>query len=200
MHLPPLPPTDATCYHKVGNVIIHPSAAIAAGVLLCAEQDSSIQIGAGACIGMGSILHAQGGRLEIAEGAIVGAGALVMGSSKIGIHACVGAASTIINSEVASGAVVPPGSLLGDTSRQGLTSPPTATASPGFTPQPFAPESLNGNEHSALVPSGSETAIAPQRNTTVSGVDYINRLKGKLFPEAEVSTHSQSLTEDVWVE
>jgi carbon dioxide concentrating mechanism protein CcmN len=170
-------------------------------VLLCAEQGSSIQIGAGACIGMGCILHAQGGsRLEIAEGAIVGAGVLVMGSSKIGTHACVGAATTIIGSEVASGAVVPPGSLLGDTSRQGLTSPPTTTASPGFTPQPFAPESLNGNEHSALVPSESETAIAPKPNVPVSGVDYINRLRGKLFPQAEASTANQSLTEDVWAE
>jgi carbon dioxide concentrating mechanism protein CcmN len=200
MHLPPLPPTDATCYHKVGNVTIHPSAAIAAGVLLCAEQGSSIQIGAGACVGMGSILHAQGGRLEVAEGAIVGAGVLVMGSSKIGIHACVGSATTIINNEVANGAVVPPGSLLGDTSRQGSTTPSTRTASPVFAPQPFAPESLNGNEHSALVVTREETAIAPQPNVSVSGVDYINRLKGKLFPQAEVSTADQSLTEDVWAE
>ncbi len=117
-HLPPLAPLNYPQAKCVGDVFIHPHAVIAAGVLLWAEPGSRLEIGAGACIGMGTILHASHGTMLIATGASLGAGVLFIGSGDVGSQACIGAATTMINTSVAAGAVIPPGSLLGDTSRQ----------------------------------------------------------------------------------
>ncbi len=80
-----------------GEVTIDPSAAIAPGVLLQASPNSRIIIGAGACIGLGSILHAYEGTLEVEAGANLGAGVLVVGKGKIGANACIGSTTTILN-------------------------------------------------------------------------------------------------------
>lgn len=117
-HLPPLAPLNYPQAKCVGDVFIHPHAVIAAGVLLWAEPGSRLEIGAGACIGMGTILHASHGIMLIATGASLGAGVLFIGCGEVGPQACVGAATTLINTSVGAGAVIPPGSLLGDTSRQ----------------------------------------------------------------------------------
>ncbi len=116
-HLPPLAPLNYPQAKCIGEVFIHPHAVVASGVLLWAESGSRLEIAAGACIGMGTILHASHGTMLIATGASLGAGVLFMGSGEIGPQACVGAATTIINTSVPAGAVIPPGSLLGDTSR-----------------------------------------------------------------------------------
>ncbi len=104
--------------HIDGDVIIHPSAVIAPGVILQAATNSKIVIGAGVCLGMGSILQVSEGILEIEAGANLGAGFLMVGEGKIGTNACIGAATTVFNSSVARGQVIPPGSILGDGSRQ----------------------------------------------------------------------------------
>ena len=104
--------------HIHGDVIIHPSAVIAPGVVLQAATNSKIVIGAGVCLGMGSILQVSEGILEIEAGANLGAGFLMVGEGKIGANACIGAATTVFNCSVAPGQVIPSGSILRDNSRQ----------------------------------------------------------------------------------
>ncbi len=48
-----------------GSVTIHPSVAIAPGVLFQTDPESQIIIAAGACIGIGVILHTHKGILEV---------------------------------------------------------------------------------------------------------------------------------------
>ncbi|MDJ1167827.1 hypothetical protein PMG71_00120 [Roseofilum sp. BLCC_M154] len=100
-----------------GEVSIDPSAVVAPGVVLIANPQSRIAIAAGVCIGMGVVLHADGGTLRVEEGAILGAGVLVVGSGTIGARACVGPVSTVFNYSVEPEQVVAPGSLLGDRGR-----------------------------------------------------------------------------------
>jgi len=71
MHLSPLQPISNSHFYVGGNVIIH-SAAIAPGVLLQADPESQIIIAAGVCVGMGTILHAHAGILEVESGANIG--------------------------------------------------------------------------------------------------------------------------------
>ncbi|AFY95290.1 hypothetical protein [Chamaesiphon minutus] len=103
--------------HLNGNVSIDPSAAIAPGVLLQAEANSQITIGAGVCIGAGTIVHAAGGNLEIGAGVCLGRGVLILGSGSIERNACIGAGTTAIDPQIEEGAAIPPHSLLGDRSR-----------------------------------------------------------------------------------
>ncbi|BCL37044.1 transferase [Nostoc sp. MS1] len=107
-----------------GEVTIHPSAVIAPGVILQAAANSKIIIGAGVCIGMGSILQVDEGTIEVEPGVSLGAGFLMVGQGKIGMNACIGAATTLFNCSVAPALVVPPGSILGDTTRQLATEAP----------------------------------------------------------------------------
>ncbi|HCF28910.1 MAG TPA: transferase [Cyanobacteria bacterium UBA11049] len=112
-----------------GEVTIDPSAAIAPGVMLQADPNSQIIIAAGACIGMGTVLHARNGILEIEAGATIGAGVLLIGRGKIGANACIGSATTILNCSIAPEQVVAPNSLLGDTSRKVETAIDSTTTS-----------------------------------------------------------------------
>ncbi|MBD2187037.1 LbetaH domain-containing protein [Pseudanabaena mucicola] len=111
-YLPPLEPIGDFRSYVCGDVVIDQTAAIAAGVLIQADQGGRIMIAAGVCIGMGVVLHAQGGILEIGAGANLGAGVLVYGTSKIGEGACIGASSSIVRAVIAKGAIVPPCSLI----------------------------------------------------------------------------------------
>jgi carbon dioxide concentrating mechanism protein CcmN len=106
-----------------GEVSVHPSAAIAPGVLLQADPGCAITVGAGVCIGMGAIIHAflnaqddeiQDGKLEISAGANLGAGVLILGNSKLRENCCIGSNSTVLHSTVGQGMVLPPNSVLAD--------------------------------------------------------------------------------------
>ena len=97
MHSLPPSLTPNTHYAVSGNVSIDPSAAIAPGSLLLAEPGCTLTIGAGACVGTGSVLHAFGGNLVVEVGAILGSAVLLVGNGSIGEYACVGAMSTLIN-------------------------------------------------------------------------------------------------------
>ncbi|WP_341526637.1 transferase [Nostoc sp. UHCC 0302] len=118
MTVPPLRLSNNFDSYISGEVTIHPSAVLAPGVILQAVENSKIIIGPGVCIGMGSILQANEGTLEVEVGANLGAGFLMVGKGKIGANACIGSATTVFNCSVEPGQVVPPGSILGDTSRR----------------------------------------------------------------------------------
>jgi carbon dioxide concentrating mechanism protein CcmN len=118
MSVPPLRLSDNFNSYISGEVIIHPSAVIAPGVILQAGQKSKIIISSGVCIGTGSILQVHEGTLEIGANANLGAGFLMVGPGKVGENACIGSATTIFNGFVPPGEVVPPGSILGENSRE----------------------------------------------------------------------------------
>ncbi|MFB2895798.1 carbon dioxide concentrating mechanism protein [Aerosakkonemataceae cyanobacterium BLCC-F50] len=117
MYSPPLQPLCNPQSYVSGDVTIDPSAVIGPGVLLAAEPNSRIVIAAGVCIGMGTIIHAQQGSLEVETGAVLGAGVLVVGAGKIGANACVGSCTTVLYSSIEPKQVISFGSLIGDKSR-----------------------------------------------------------------------------------
>ncbi|TVU54285.1 MAG: carbon dioxide concentrating mechanism protein, partial [Arthrospira sp. PLM2.Bin9] len=129
-------------YYVSGDVTIDPSVAIAPGVVITAAPDSQIAIAPGVCIGMGTIIHADQGILEIDKGVCIGNTVLIVGAGKIGSLACIGSESTLINSDIPSQHVVASGSLIGDQSRQvnfsvsGVDFIPEAEAEPEMKPQP----------------------------------------------------------------
>ncbi|MBW4682011.1 MAG: carbon dioxide concentrating mechanism protein [Microcoleus vaginatus WJT46-NPBG5] len=202
MYLPLLRPIGSADFFVSGDVVIDECAAIAPGVILQADAGCRMTIAAGACVGMGAILHAHKGNLEVAAGAIIGAGVLLVGTSKIGANACIGACSTIVSCDIEPEQVVPAGSVFGDNSRQrGLNpEPPAAPASAGpndsveqsnpdvsETPA-SAPEST---EPSPDADASDTTEAAPevpaQPQTATHGQRQLNRLMLTLFP------HGQSL-------
>jgi carbon dioxide concentrating mechanism protein CcmN len=124
-YLPPLEPIGDFRSYVCGDVVIDQTAAIASGVLIQADDGGKIIIGAAVCIGMGAVLHAQDGLLEIGAGANLGAGVLVYGTTKIGEGACIGASSSIVRAVIAKGAIVPPCSLI-----SGLEQGEIVTATP----------------------------------------------------------------------
>lgn len=152
----------------VGDVTIHPSAAIAPGAIFQAAPDSQIIIGAGACIGAGAIIQAYQGVIEVESGAIVGSKVLVIGAAKIGSNACIGAEATIYNASVDPMADVPPKALLGDSSRQ-LKS----TADP-------AQNSVEAELVDESPAVETQRATSPQKS--VVGQVYVNNLLLTLFP------------------
>lgn len=211
MPLPPLQPISTSHFYMSGDVTIHDGAAIAPGAILQADPDGQIIIKAGACIGMGVILHANQGTLQVETGAILGAGVLVVGKGKIGANACIGAATTIWNASIAPNQIVPSGSLVGDTTRQvsepqetaiaseeslngrASSSPPATTAdtSSSGSPPATADTSSSGDD-STDTPSASSTSdITPSPSAPetpgslgapVYGAANLNRLLGTLFP------------------
>jgi len=137
-YLPPLEPIGDFRSYVCGDVVIDQTAAIASGVLIQADDGGKIIIGAAVCIGMGAVLHAQDGLLEIGAGANLGAGVLVYGTTKIGEGACIGASSSIVRAIIANGAIVPPCSL------------------------------ISGLEQSAIVTATSESVVANSVERTVT--------------------------------
>lgn len=202
MYLPLLRPIGSADFFVSGDVVIDECAAIAPGVILQADAGCRITIAAGACVGMGAILHAHQGNLEVAAGAIIGAGVLVVGTSKIGANACIGACSTILSSDIEQKQVVPAGSVFGDSSRQRVLTPEppadTHVAGPNDSVEPSNPEvsetPANTPESTDPTPDAAAsdtTEAAPevpaQPQTATHGQRQLNRLMLTLFP------HGQSL-------
>ncbi|MBM0742533.1 carbon dioxide concentrating mechanism protein [Phormidium sp. CLA17] len=200
-----LRPISISHYYISGDVTIQEGVAIAPGVLIQADPDSRVVIKTGACIGIGAILHASNGVLEIGEGANIGAEALLVGQVSIGRNACIGAASTILNRSVASGALVPPGSLLGDTSR-----PPEELQAndAGFSPPagsaPIKKPSSTSQDPNQLSASPlANHSAPPAQSLNVCGQGYVNQLLGKMFPHHIINQPAASSTqlssaEDPW--
>ena len=128
--------------HLDGNVSIDPTAAIAPGVLLQAEANSRITIGAGVCIGAGTIIHASGGNIDIGAGVCIGRGVLIVGTGLVDRNACIGAGTTIINPQIEADNVVATHSILGDTSRGevSVVETPARSTSPADPPAVNPPD------------------------------------------------------------
>jgi carbon dioxide concentrating mechanism protein CcmN len=202
-------PGEITPSYRSGDVSIDPSAIIAPGVLLQADLDSRIIIGAGVCIGLDTIIHASGGTLEIQQGSCLAMGVLILGAGTIGKYVCIGSETTAIDPQIDRGEVVPPGSLLGDRSRTLDTV--TIDAEPvveEFTPAPVesTPDPWGGVEAATVeTPISTPELSQPiadssvkleipepiaQENLTnipvpksVAGKEHFDRLKRKLFPD-----------------
>ncbi|HIK48341.1 hypothetical protein [Thermosynechococcus sp. M55_K2018_012] len=202
MPLPPLALPPSPAVRIVGDVVVDPQAVLAPGVLLWAEAGASIRIAAGVCIGMGSVIHAHGGTIEIGEGVNIGAGVLLIGTVAIGPHACIGASTTVMQTTIPAGAVVAAGSLLGDSSRR--WHPPTETSHPQESavsaedPWQEPPTTANSSENSTPdqqdstdAPSGHqespaaappETSTSPTPKTSVVyGQAYVSKMFAKMF-------------------
>ncbi len=123
IYLPPPQPILNKDIRISGDVEVHPTASLAQGVILQAASESRIVIGADVCIGMGVIINACQGSVEIGDGAILGAGVLIIGESKIGNNSCIGTSTTIFRHNIAPMAVIEPGSILGDVSRPAASTP-----------------------------------------------------------------------------
>ncbi len=213
MYLPPLQPVSNSNIYVSGDVTIDPGAVIAPGAILQAAPNSRIAIAEGACIGMGVVLNAYQGAIEVESGAVLGAGVLVIGKSKIGSNACIGAATTIFNSSIESMVVVPAGSLIGDPSRQvgAISEPETVTngqsavaaESPSQKPElvtdqtsaveaespPPQPETISEPEVE-VAPNNSEPEPSPPKEKVpVVGQIYINKLLLTLFPQGQSLNH-----------
>lgn len=202
MHLPLLPLSRNHYIYTEGEVSIDPSAAISSGVILRADPDSKIIIGDGVCIGIGAILHAHQGILEVEAGANLGAGVLVVGQGKIGINACIGALTTIWNASIEPWQVVPPSSLVGDQGRQSPDISKASTASDSLqVPDTTSSStntmdqfSVNGQAPSTTDVVSTETSNAdlvvespmeqqnPEVDSSVYGQGNLNRLLKTLFP------------------
>lgn len=195
MHLQYPQPVGISEVYVSGDVTIHPSAVLAPGVILQAAPGSRIVIEAGACVGMGAVLKAYQGDIEVANGAVLGAGVLVIGCGKIGGNACVGVATTVFNASVDSGVVVPPGSIVGDSTRQvevlQIKSVPSAAASVEVSVEesPKQPQTAKATE--AAAQNGSEPASPQPQNAQVFGQVYVNKLLFTLFPERNLNSRDQ---------
>lgn len=182
-----LQPISHSHFFASGDVTVHDSAAIAPGVLLKADPNSRIVIGAGVCIGIGSILHARDGTIEVAEGANLGAEVLVVGAGTIGAQACVGSATTIFNTSVGWGQVIPPGSLVGDNSRPAPELQATETVP---IPDATVNETDIASESEEVETSDPWQDEPPESSASVSKVQvygkvYVNQLLVKMFPHQQ---------------
>lgn len=217
MSLPPLQlrPISTSHYYTSGDVTIHNGAAIAPGVLIQADPDSQVIIKAGACIGIGAILHAHHGTVEVGEGANIGAEVLLIGQVMIGARACVGSASTILNSSIDRGQIVPPGSLIGDTSRppEELHVTDTVFLPPQSEKPSNASQAADLPEETTPTLTPSSTTEEPQPSTESSGMNvygqvYVNQLLVKMFPHSRKSEqlpqsqleNSKPQAEDPWAD
>ncbi|KJH73453.1 LbetaH domain-containing protein [Aliterella atlantica] len=185
MHLPPLQPISNSQFYVSGNVTVDPGAAIAPGVLLQADPDSEIKIASGVCIGMGAILHAHKGKLEIAEGTNVGTGVLIVGDCQIGANACIGSMTTIFNSSVSRGEVISPGSLIGDKSRQ-AEQKVIETDDRISEPEPNVDNgAVDTSDRSEVAPQPEEISSSADNNTPVYGQARLNQLLSTLLPHRQ---------------
>jgi carbon dioxide concentrating mechanism protein CcmN len=208
MYLSPLQLSSNSQIYMSGDVVVDEGAAIAPGVILQADPDSRISIAPGVCIGMGVILHAREGTLEIGAGAILGAGVLVVGSGTIGANACIGAGTTLINPCIDKMQFLPAGSLIGDTSRQVALEPESAPNKPQAEPPELSdPWSANEPETASEPPVAAPEERSPQPEPTAQerssepetaqvptilyGQAHIDRLLGTLFPHRQAFKRSQ---------
>lgn len=195
MYLPPLRLDRGFESYTSGDLRIDPSAAIAPGTILQAEQDCHIEIGAGACIGAGAIIHAVEGSIKIGSGVALGSGVLVVGHVKIGANACIGSVTTIWNQNVDAGAVIAPGSLIAPLGRQ-VPEVNGAIAPSSSEPKLVKKVSVEVSEVTDLAtakPESTEITTVDNsgdRKPKVYGQDKLNQMLESLFPHRQALKQS----------
>lgn len=212
IYLPPPQPVLNKDIRLSGDVEIHPTASLAPGVILQAAPNHRIVIGADVCIGMGVIINANQGSVEVGSGAILGSGVLIVGACKIAQNACIGTAVTIFQINVEAMTVIEPGSVLGDVSRkinieeqpdknEVSNSSPSKQASktkqskvgsngyysPKSQVNQTAVENTKNFQQKTTIPPTpmTETTVSPETKSEkepVVGQVYINQLLVTLFP------------------
>jgi carbon dioxide concentrating mechanism protein CcmN len=193
LSLPPLQSINDSHFYISGDVTIHPSAAIAPGVMLQADPDSHLIVAAGVCIGTGSVLHAHQGILLIDVGATLGSGVLILGSGRIGANACIGPMTTILDTSIEPHQSVPSGSLIGDGSRQliqteapeivELSEPPSA---PEAQPLGSASPQSTGSQPASETNETNQSAPASEGTThVVYGRAYLEKIMITMFPHRQ---------------
>ncbi|MCS6959415.1 MAG: hypothetical protein RMK91_05130 [Pseudanabaenaceae cyanobacterium SKYGB_i_bin29] len=172
MYLASLQPL--TTAYTYGNVAVDPTAVIAPGVLLQADEGCRITIGAGVCVGMGTIIHAHKGDITIGSGANLGAAVLVVGKVEIGQGSCIGTGATIYNIDIGAGQIIPSGALI----TQETPSPPSqeTTAQEGTPPSEPTPTAQ------------IETEVRQVQQGVSYGQMQLNRLMVKIFPHRQPSS------------
>ncbi|MBE9045153.1 carbon dioxide concentrating mechanism protein [Pleurocapsales cyanobacterium LEGE 10410] len=182
MYLPPPQPILNQDIRVSGDVEIHPTASLAPGVILQAAPDSSIVIGADVCIGMGVIINAHQGAIEIESGAILGSGVLIIGKSKIGKNACVGTSTTVFHQDIAAMVVIEPGSIIGDISRKIVSEDQRNTKDNNDNSQ-FSEKPPQNNS------KASDNNFATQANQSVKQ-DFVQE-QNSTIPHVETSAETQ---------
>lgn len=189
MYIPPLHPSSNLNSYVSGDVTIDPNAAIASGVLIQANPNSRIVIGAGVCIGMGSILHAHEGTLEVEAGVTLGAGVLVIGKGKIGANSCIGPTTTILNPSIEPGQVIVAGSVIGDKSRQSEVTGEAIAGVASSTPSPPSASSQSQSLPPNSLPTDNSqpTPRTPEltNNNKVYGQAHLDRMLSTMFPHRQ---------------
>ncbi|PSO47682.1 MAG: transferase [Cyanobacteria bacterium SW_9_44_58] len=189
-----VPATGHTHVYVNGDVSIEETAAIAPGVILQACGEGRIIIKAGACLGMGTVLTANQGTIEIGEGAILGAGVLIVGYGKISDRVCIGSASTIIETSVENTQLISPGSLLGDSSRQEtLARGETEQQQPSSNTSP-SPSEQKERSSSNSVSAGNGRRDRPQPDYWASFPSTGTAGQSNSSKSAGASTPSQNQT------
>lgn len=194
----PLHPICTEHFCISGDVSIAPTATIAPGVLLQADPGSRLVIAADVCIGMGSVVHAHQGMLEIASGATLGAGVLIIGGT-IGINACIGARSTLWNVEIAPNQIVAADSLMGEMEGQNLPQGSVSQPATPSEPPAIAPELNESVAEAAITPPTVTDPILqnpPLGGSAIYGKAGLNRLMGALFPYREMLNGSPPSSEN----
>lgn len=175
MQLSPPQPVSTSHFCVIGDVSIHPHAKIAPGAILQAAPQSKIVIAAGTCIGTGVVIQAFQGTITVDSNAVLGAGVLVLGKVTIGINACIGDCTTIINTDVVAHQVIPEGSLMGDSGRSSFEEAPASETSQPLQDNTYA--------WSSPSPSHSPSPITsrPQSKSHVIGQAYVTQMLQVLF-------------------
>lgn len=176
MYLPPLQAVNNADLYQIGDVTVDPSAVIGIGVILQAAPHCRIIIGAGACLGMGTIINACEGTIEIEPGAVLGAGVLMVGQGKIGANASVGSVTTIFNASIEPMKVLAAGSVMGEIQAQ-------AVFPPKNQPDPELKKPL---EVPPVEPANSPN---PPQQQPASSAEQVNSVQQSDVPQS--STQSQ---------
>lgn len=196
MQSPPLQlmPVSTTHYYVSGDVTIHAGAAIAPGVLLQADPGSRIVIHASVCVGLGSVIHAHAGTIEVGEGVIVGAGVLLVGSLTVGDRACVGSGTTVMNRSIERMSIVPPGSLM-VLERSALAEEPIEEVyEPGFCPPSPKQKAVSDPVEAVAQNNGSklEPEVSQSNNGSKPHTDVSQTNGAKPSVEAQESDEIES--------
>ena len=201
MSLPILQPSTYETTHVRGNVTVDSSAMIAMGVILNATPGNKIVIHGGVCLGMGTVITAYDGDIEIKPNAILGAGCLVFGHCIIGAQASLGASVTIYNISVDAGDVIPAGSLRGDRTRQieldSQEDMDSVRKNQGEEKERSNSHLSEDKDHQQKIVDSKEKA----KNQDNPKSQQIKPEKEDNFPEKEdKSTSEEELKEDIWQE